>query len=131
MCTLRNGEANISRAQPFIYLAPRPRAGCAFSPISTDFTPNFQLARPPPLRPPPPPADLHNILEILYKISLLYLPILLRRRLSACTRYCSASTVPFATTDARWVKRVDHEESNAQKKFVKHREIREIRVDAT
>jgi len=76
-------------------------------------------------------ADLHNILEILYKISLLYLPILHRRQLSSCIRYCWAFTAPFATIDdARWVKRVDREEP-AQKKFVKHRGIREIRVDAT
>lgn len=35
VCTLRDREANASRTQPFIYLAPCPRAGCAnaFSPF--------------------------------------------------------------------------------------------------
>lgn len=54
-------------AQPFICLAALwrvKRAGCApwhTLTVSTNFTPNFQLAR--------TPADLHNILEIFYKIS--------------------------------------------------------------
>ena len=54
-------------AQPFICLAAScrvKRAGCApwhTLTVSTNFTPNFQLAR--------TPADLHNILEIFYKIS--------------------------------------------------------------
>ena len=54
-------------AQPFICLAAScraKRAGCAprhALTVSTNFTPNFQLAR--------TPADLHNILEIFYKIS--------------------------------------------------------------
>lgn len=54
-------------AQPFICLVALwrvKRAGCApwhTLTVSTNFTPNFQLAR--------TPADLHNILEIFYKIS--------------------------------------------------------------
>lgn len=50
-------------AQPFICLgeACRVRAPRHTLTVSTNFTPNFQLARTPP--------DLHNILEIFYKIS--------------------------------------------------------------
>lgn len=94
------------------------------------FHPKFSAGASP--SPPSPLADLHNILEILYKISLLYLPILHRRRLSSCIRLLlDRHGPPFAATDdARWVTRFDHEEP-PQKKFVKHRGIREIRVDVT
>lgn len=57
-------------AQPFICLAEacRVRAPRHTLTVSTNFTPNFQLARTPP--------DLHNILEIFYKISSLPPPFL-------------------------------------------------------
>lgn len=89
------------------------------------FHPKFSAGTSPFLLSPP---DLHNILEILYKISFLSFSLF---PYVGLTRYClGPRSAPIAMTDdARCVKRIDRKES-AQKKFVKHRGIREIRVDA-
>lgn len=95
-----------TRTQPFIYLTPRPRAGCVFPAFSTNFTPNFQLAR------SSPPTDLHNILEILYKISFLSLTAVSLARVLAIV-------APRSTPDDdddRWVNFHVDREKPAQKK---------------
>jgi len=92
VCTLRDREVNISRAHTTLYLfsvMSTCRVRVRVFPISTDFTPKFSAGAS-----LSPLVDLHNILEILYKISLLYLPILHCHRISSCTRYCWTFTAP-------------------------------------
>lgn len=63
----RNGGSRKRRATLYLFSRSVPGARHTLT-VSTNFTPNFQLARTPP--------DLHNILEIFYKISSLPPPFL-------------------------------------------------------
>lgn len=76
-------------AQPFICLgeACRVRAPRHTLTVSTNFTPNFQLARTPP--------DLHNILEIFYKISPPLPPSPLSPSLARAQLHCNRPASPL------------------------------------
>lgn len=125
MCTIADRrKIKSSHTTLYLFSALSTRRVRARFPHFDGFHPKFSAGTSPFLL-----TDLHNILEILYKISLLSFSVSLFPYFVGLTCYCWVSTTPIDRRRQMGVKRIDREES-AQKKFVKHRGIREIRVDA-